>query len=122
MNAMTESQREACHQIIHGAAASAAAIGAGLAQLPCADTVIITPIQIGMIESLGNVFGINLGEATAKAILAGALASIGGRSLTQVLVGWIPGIGNIVNATTAAGITEAIGWIAVEDFDRYYSD
>ncbi len=119
---MTESQREACHQIIHGAAASAAAIGAGLAQLPCADTVIITPIQIGMIESLGNVFGINLGEATAKAILAGALASIGGRSLTQVLVGWIPGIGNIVNATTAAGITEAIGWIAVEDFDRYYSD
>ena len=28
---------------------------------------------------------------------------------SQALIGWIPGIGNIINATTAAAITEAIG-------------
>ena len=37
---------------------------------------------------------------------------------SQVLVGWIPGIGNAINATTAAGITEAMGWLLAKEFDE----
>ena len=31
-------------------------------------------------------------------------------------MGWIPGWGNAVNASTAVGITEAMGWAVAEGF------
>ena len=33
-----------------------------------------------------------------------------------MLVGWIPGFGNAINATTAAGITETLGWTVANQF------
>ena len=105
-----------CHGIIHGASVACGGVGTGLAQIPLSDTAIITPIQIGMIVSLGAVFHINVTESAAKSIIASAGASIAGRALSQVLVGWIPGVGNVLNTATAAGVTEAIGWIAVKHF------
>ncbi|MEW6558041.1 MAG: FHA domain-containing protein [Elusimicrobiota bacterium] len=113
---MTKDQENRCHVIIHSAAASTATIGAGLAQIPGSDNLLIVPIQIGMIESLAGIFGIHVGEATIKGILASAIATVGGRTISQWLVGWIPGIGNVINATTAAAITEGIGWFAANDF------
>lgn len=53
--AMTADQRSKCHAIIHTASASAAAVGAGLAQLPGSDNAAITPIQLAMTVSLGAV-------------------------------------------------------------------
>ncbi len=38
---------------------------------------------------------------------------------SQVLVGWIPGIGNAVNASTAAALTEGIGWAMANEFSKY---
>ena len=113
---MTEGQRTQCHSIIHTAAVSAGGVGAGLAQLPMADTIPITAIQIGMIISLGAVFGKEITEAVAHSILSGAIASVGGRAISQFLVGWLPGLGNIINAGTAASITEAVGWYAANTF------
>ncbi len=48
-----------CNVIIHGASVACGAVGAGLAQLPCADAVPITTAQVGMIVALGQVFGLN---------------------------------------------------------------
>ena len=70
MSNMTSSQRSKCHAIIHSASASAGAVGAGLAQIPCSDNMIITPIQLTMTIALGRVFGIELTESAAKASLA----------------------------------------------------
>ncbi len=89
-NTMTDEEKSKCHKIIHTAAASAAAIGGGLAQIPGSDAVPITAIQVGMIIGLGAVFGTEVTEAAAKSILAGAVAAIGGRTVSQWLVGWIP--------------------------------
>ena len=98
---MTDEERSKCHKIIHTAAVSAAAIGGGLAQLPGSDTVPITAIQVGMIISLGVVFGKTITKTAATSIVSGFVASYGGRALSQWLVGWIPGWGNAVNASTA---------------------
>ncbi len=113
---MTDKQRKRCHAIIHTASVAAAAAASGLAQLPGSDNAIITPIQITMTISLGAVFGESLTKSTARAALATATASTVGRTISQFLVGWIPGIGNAINATTAAGLTEAIGWAIAKDF------
>lgn len=115
---LTNDQKVKCHGIIHGASAAAAGVGAGLAQIPLSDNTIITPIQIGMIISLGAVIDINLSKSAAAAILGTVATGTIGRGISQVLLGWIPGIGNTVNASTAAAITESVGWAAVKYFEN----
>ncbi|MBP0964132.1 MAG: hypothetical protein J5999_02450 [Oscillospiraceae bacterium] len=115
---MTDKQKKKCHGIIHGASAAAAGIGAGLAQLPGSDSVALVSIQTAMVIGLGKVFGVELTESAAKAAIATATATLVGRGVSQFLVGWIPSIGNAINATTAAGITEAVGWIIAGDIDK----
>lgn len=108
--------KKKCHAIIHTAATSTAAVGTGLAQIPLADNAVITPIQITMIISLGKVFDLRITEGVANGVIASCAATIAGRGITQVLWGWIPGIGNAINTATAAGLTEAIGWVAAKKF------
>lgn len=115
---MTKEQKKKCHAIIHTASTAAAGIGAGLAQVPCSDNALITPIQLTMTISLGKVFGVSLGEAAAKSAIASVAATTVGRAASQVLLGWIPVLGNAINASTAAAITESIGWLIAKEFDE----
>ena len=117
---MTSREKGLCNGIIHSASVLAGVVGAGLAQVPCSDNLVITPIQLTMAVSLGRVFGIELEQSAAKAAVASATAATVGRTTAQVLVGWMPGVGNAINATTAASITEAIGWIMVKEFENTY--
>jgi len=113
---MNDSQKNKCYAIIHSAATVCAGVGAGMAQVPGSDSLFIVPIQVGMIVSLGAVFGIELDESTAKAGLATATATMVGRGISQALLGWIPGYGNVLNASTAFAVTESIGWAIANDF------
>ena len=114
---MSNDERAKCHAIIHTASVAAGAIGAGLAQIPISDNLIISPIQLTMIISLGQVFGIQLTESAAAASAAAtATASVVGKTACQLLLGWIPVLGNFVNAGVAAGITESIGWMLANEF------
>lgn len=115
---MTSRESELCNGIIHTASVATAAVGGGLAQLPCSDNLVITPIQLTMAASLGKVFDITLDESVTKVAVASALATTVGRTISQVLIGWIPDVGNIINAITAATITETIGWIIAKEFEN----
>lgn len=115
---MTREQDAKCHAIIHSAAAAAGLAGAGLAQLPCSDSAVIVPIQIAMVISIGAVFGVKLSESAATSTLGSATATMLGRGLSQILLGWIPGLGNVLNAATASGVTEIIGWAVAENFAK----
>lgn len=96
--------------VIHGAAVAAAAVGGGLAQIPASGSLIITPIQISMIIALGSLHGKTLDKSSALGVLAAAYGPCVGRTVSQLLIGWIPGVGNAINAATAFVITESIGW------------
>lgn len=115
---MAFSKLEKIQAVIHTAAVTAAGVGAGLAQVPTSDLLVITPIQVGMICGIALVHGRKLTEATATAILGTFAAGMFGRAISQALVGWVPGAGNALNATTAAAITEAIGWSAHKFFEQ----
>ena len=67
---MFEDRRDKCHAIIHGASAATAAIGAGLAQIPLADSIPITAAQVGMIVSIAKVYDVDISEGAAKGLLA----------------------------------------------------
>lgn len=115
---MTSEQKSRCHRIIHGAAVGAAGIGAGMAQLPGADVPIIVGIEITMTIALGAVFGISLTESTAKSIVLSTAGTIAGRGISQGLAGWLPGVGNLINAGTAFSVVEALGWAIANDFSN----
>lgn len=115
---MTAKQKKECHGIIHTASTAAAAIGAGLAQIPGSDSAPLTAIQLTMTISLGKVFGKSLSESSAKAAMGSVAATTIGRTTSQIFIGWWPGIGNIINASTAAAVTEALGWAIAKEFDQ----
>lgn len=116
MKNMTPEQLRYCHTIIHSASVSAGAVGAGLAQVPCADSAIIVPIQTVMAVAIARVFGIKVTKSAARSSVVSRAASQIGRAASQVAFGWIPAAGNAINAGTAISITEAIGWLLAEDY------
>ena len=107
--------------IIHGASMTAAAVGAGLAQLPLADAPVLVGVQVGMIVGIAAVHGARITSPAAASLIGPFAAMYGGRAAAGLLVGWIPGAGNVINASTAAGITEAIGWAANKFFKSFGS-
>ncbi len=106
------------HGIIHTASAASAGVGAGLAQLPGSDAPVLASIQTTMIIAVAEVHGASITKTAAAELLLTFSATIAGRGLSQWLVGWIPAYGNAINATTAAAVTEAVGWTA----DGYFAD
>ncbi|HQP39712.1 MAG TPA: hypothetical protein PLI95_31225, partial [Polyangiaceae bacterium] len=57
-------------------------------------------------------------KAAAADLLLTFTATHVGRGISQWLVGWVPGWGNAINASTAAALTEAVGWAA----DAYFGE
>lgn len=106
---MKSEQRRECELIINGASMAAGAVGAGLAQLPGADAVIIMPIQVAMIVGLGRVFGLKVSQSAARSAAYATLGTIVGRGASTLLARRIPGIGNLVNAGVAGGVTQLLG-------------
>lgn len=104
--------------IIHVFAAVAGGVGAGLAQLPGSDAPVLVAIQTSMILALADHHCVPITRAAAAELALTFSATMVGRTASQVLLGWIPAAGNVVNAATAAGITEAVGWAAVRWFGR----
>ena len=115
---LVATKNEKIHGIIHVASVAAGGVGYGLAQIPGSDSAAIVPIQTAMIVSIAEMHGVKLTKAAASDVLLTFTATMGGRFLSQVLVGWIPGAGNLINASTAAALTEAIGWAA----DAYFEE
>ena len=122
---MTDEQKKRCHEIIHAASISAAAVGAGAASVTVVGSFVslcdesaITPIQITMIVSLGKVFDVSLDKTTAASLLTGMVTAKVGRKVAGFFAGLVPGLGSVVNGGTAASITEGVVWAAVAYFDK----
>lgn len=115
---MPKEMEKKCHVAIH----SATAASAGALPIPMSDAIPISAAQIGMIIALGKVFGITLSQSAAKSVMAVGLAQQAGRAVVSNIIKIIPGAGSLVGgaigATTAAALTEALGWLVADDFYR----
>ena len=109
-------KKEKCKKIINAASVACGGIGTGFAQLPLADSALITPIQIMMIINIAKEFDVQVTESMATAIIGSLSGAVAGRCISCVMFGWFPVVGNLVNTATAAGLTKAIGHLALEKF------
>jgi uncharacterized protein (DUF697 family) len=111
---LTKDEKIKSNAIIHSASVATGAMG--VIPIGPADTLMITPTQIGMIVSLGAVFNIRVSENLAKSILGGLALSVAGRTVAATILNFIPVVGWAIKGGTAAALTEAIGWTAVAHF------
>lgn len=113
---MNNDEKKKCQMIIHSAAATAA--GIGFVPIPGADLAPICAVQASMILALARVFKISLTEKAAKEISKTFIVGNIGKTIVGELSKAIPMMGSVINATVAAGLTEALGWEVVEEFDK----
>ena len=113
--ASVDLKKKAAHRVVIGAAAAAAAAGAS--PIPFSDAALLVPIQIGMLAAISASFGVELSKAffrTLVAAMAGTTgATFAGRAIVSNLLKFIPGVGSVaggaISATTAGGLTTALG-------------
>jgi uncharacterized protein (DUF697 family) len=109
------------HGIIHAASSACAGIDGSLAQEPESDAAAIVPIQTNMILAIASEHGIEITKAAAADLLLTLTETVRSRQALfsrQALAGWLPGIENTADDSTAAVLTEAIGWAANSYFEQ----
>lgn len=96
--------------------ATAVAGGAALTPIPLSDSLIITPIQIGMIASLAALYNLNKEQLQHQALplVARTVGMISASSLAKL----IPGLGSAVNSAVAVLITGALGCFVQNQFEK----
>ncbi len=100
------------HRTIHGASLTAAGVGA--LPLPIADALILVPIQLKMLRNIYKIYDVKFSDKFVVNFIRVTLIPYIGRSLSSL----IPGVGNVVNASIAAAITEAVGWSAAASLEK----
>jgi uncharacterized protein (DUF697 family) len=103
----------------------ALAVGAGLIPVPGADMLAIVGLQLKVLASLAELYGVAFTRAQAHLIVTSLLAAAGStilaRSMFFSLAKVIPGIGPLLGAASlpvaAGAITHAIGHLAIDHFE-----
>ncbi len=99
-------------------AAAATAGGVGLTPIPFSDSVLLTPIQVGMVTSIAIIYGFSTDPGSLTTLIGGAITPMAAESVGVTLVGnifkFVPVAGSIVGGmiegTVASTITATIGF------------
>ena len=96
--------------------ATAAAGATAAVPIPLSDSLVITPIQIGMVASLAALYSLNKEQLQHQALplVARTVGMITASSLAKL----IPGLGSAINSTVAVFITGALGWFVQNQFEK----
>jgi small GTP-binding protein len=102
--------------VIYSKAGVCAAIA--LAPIPIADILVLTPIQMAMVATIGYFHGIEVTTDRATELMGVMGASVGFRGAARQLVRLVPGYGMLVGAAIAFAGTVALGESANVWFKR----
>ncbi|MCQ2887944.1 hypothetical protein JT072_03145 [Helicobacter pylori] len=115
---------EECKTIIHVASGLAGAAGAS--PIPFSDAFVIAPIQAGMIYEMNDAFGMDLDKSVGASLVAGLLSVTAVAQVERTLVNgflkFIPVVGSVAWGTTAAVITEGIGFAYLKVLEKCFND
>jgi uncharacterized protein (DUF697 family) len=72
------------------------------------------PIQVAMVAAIAKEHGIAPSASLIKSTVYATLGSIVGKAGAGLLVRWTPVAGNLVRASVAFGVTEALGRLVLD--------
>ncbi len=111
-------------KIIH--VASGLAGTAEASPIPFSDMPLITGIQKRMIHEMNDAFGMDLDKSVGASLITGLLSVTAvaqvGRTLVNGFLKFIPVVGSVAGAATAAAITEGIGFAYLKVLERCFND
>lgn len=103
------SRKSDAQAAVHLFSAGSAGIAASLAQAPGVDEVALAGNDVLMAIAICKIYDLSLTKSAAKVILAPIAGNALGVKIFSKAITWFPGLGNVVNATVAGSVTEAIG-------------
>lgn len=105
---------EAVRQIIQLGSVAAGAVA--FQPFPFLDTLLISPIQIGMVQAIGRIYGFRLDKTSILEILSTFGASIVAQNVMMAAAKFVPFFGWVVTISMAYALTWAIGEVS----DHYF--
>ncbi|MCX2499491.1 YcjF family protein [Plesiomonas shigelloides] len=127
MGVRLDAMISAAERKVHMASAAAGAVGAS--PIPGSDAPLIAAIQSTMIYKINAEFELDSETSNITAIVTGilgitAVAQVGKTVVSNALK-FIPGVGTLlggaISATTAFGLTEAVGHAYIKALTHYYN-
>lgn len=115
-DASAEDRAAAVREVIEMGAGAAAVVS--FQPIPLLDLVLVSPIQIGMVQAIGRVYGHKLDQKSVLEILSTFGASILAQNLVMSSAKFIPFAGWIAAPAMAYALTWAIGEVSVHYFEN----
>ena len=115
-SASPEERAEAIRDVINVCSVAAGAVT--FQPIPFLDTVLISPIQIGMVQAIGRVYGHKLDQKAIIEMLSTFGASLLAQNAIIAAAKFIPFAGWVVSISMAYALTYAIGEVA----DHYFKN
>jgi len=114
-DATDEEKREAVKDVIQVCSAAAGAVA--VQPVPFVDTILISPIQIAMVQAVGRIHGSTLDRKSVLEILSTFGASLVAQNVMIAAAKFVPFAGWAVAIAMAYALTYAIGEVS----DYYFS-
>jgi len=115
-NATNAEKQAATKEIIQ--VCSVAASACAFQPIPFIDTILISPIQIVMVQAIGKIHGFELNKKSVLEILSTFGASILAQNIMMAAAKFVPFLGWVVAVSMAYALTYAIGEVA----DHYFKN
>ncbi|NOY25390.1 MAG: DUF697 domain-containing protein [Oligoflexia bacterium] len=115
-DATPEDRAAAVREVIEMGAGAAAVVS--FQPIPLLDLVLVSPIQIGMVQAIGRIHGYRLDHKSVLEILSTFGASILAQNLVMSSVKFIPFAGFIAAPAMAYALTWAIGEVSEHYFEN----
>ncbi|MGZ5008334.1 MAG: hypothetical protein ACXWE9_09820 [Methylobacter sp.] len=116
---MTDEERKAkATKIIDDIAQTAATLTAVFSQIPGMGVATLTKLYLEMLAKIAALFNQKLEPQAARSLVLTGCNRYTGAIFQKSVLGWIPLIGNAVNAKITYDLTKNIGWFFYNHFDR----
>jgi uncharacterized protein (DUF697 family) len=109
-NASDDERKAAVKEVVQVCAVAASAVT--IQPFPVADVVLMSPIQIAMVQAIGKVHGVKLDKKSVLEVLSTIGASIVAQNVIMAAVKLIPFLGSVVAMSMAYALTFAIGEVS----------
>jgi len=96
-------------------------MGAGFIPIPVADFVAVAAVQLDMIRTISNIYGVDFKETEGKALVTSLTGSGLSRLGANALIKLIPGFGSMLGGVSMAIVSGASTYALGQVFKRHFA-